>query len=146
MFVFRMQKFHQNFHTCHHMWITTSNKQLQNKRSQKVGKVKPRLHQLYMHGTPCPCGDTSQKINPFPTKSMQLDCKTGTRRKTSEVNTKTILAVKRSFPWVLQISLSLSVSVSVSLSHTHTQICEKKKVAQLVYTWRATLQWIEVFA
>jgi hypothetical protein len=103
---------------------------------------------LYMHGTPCPCADTSQKINPFPTKSMQLDCKTGTRRKTCEVNTKMILAVKRSFPWVLQISHSVSVCLSVSLphTHTHTQICEKKKVAQLVYTWRATLQWIEEFA
>jgi hypothetical protein len=127
MFVFRMQKFHQNFHTCHHMWITTSNKQLQNKRSQKVGKVKLRLHQLYMRGTPCPCADSSQKINPFPSKSMQLDCKTGTRRKTSEVNTKMILAVKRNFPWVLQISLSLSLSVCLSLSLTHKHKSVRKR-------------------
>ncbi len=127
MFVFRMQKFHQNFHTCHHMWITTSNKQLQNKRSQKVGKVKLRLHQLYMRGTPCPCADSSQKINPFPSKSMQLDCKTGTRRKTSEVNTKMILAVKINFPWVLQISLSLSLSVCLSLSLTHKHKSVRKR-------------------
>jgi hypothetical protein len=82
---------------------------------------------LYMHGTPCPCADTSQKINPFPTKSMQLEWKTGTRRKTSEVNTKTTLAVQRSFPWVLQISLSLSVSVSVSVSLSHTHKSVRKR-------------------